>query len=291
MSQPPQGESESSSVNPTPIAHTALERPTQLAIAALTDVGLTRDNNEDAFLLWDLASDRSVESAFQIWGDDEGPALLAAVSDGMGGQQAGEVASGMALQSLCDHARHGFQESSSNGGPGFKAWMTEGVEEANRRVLAASQADPSKKGMGATLSAVAILEEGLTVAHVGDSRIYLLRHSRLRQLTMDQTRVQSLVAHGHITAEQARTHNERNLLLQAIGAREAVEVDAFDFRVGSGDRLLLCSDGLHGLVDDPELAEVLSSSTTPLDQCEALIGMAKAGGGYDNITVVVAHFG
>ena len=291
MSQPPHGEPMFPGVSPTPIAHTALERPTRMAIAALTDVGLIRDNNEDAFLLWDLASDRSVESAFQIWGDEEGPALLAVVSDGMGGQQAGEVASQMALQSLRDYARRGFRESSSNGVEGFKRWLTQGVEEANRRVLAASQADPSKKGMGATLSAVAILDQGLTVVHVGDSRVYLLRHGRLRQLSMDQTRVQSLVAHGHISVEQARTHNERNLLLQAIGAREAVDVDAFDFRVGPGDRLLLCSDGLHGLVDDPKLAEGLSSSTTPFDQCEELIGMAKAGGGYDNITVVVAHFG
>ncbi len=260
----------------------------KIEIAGVTDVGLKRGNNEDALLLWDLSGDRQIDpgNAISLAGQT---ALLLAVSDGMGGQAAGEVASNLALESLRRYAMRDFASQSKGAGNDIEVWLAQGVEEANLQVLAESQAQPERARMGATLSVAAILGDELGVVHVGDSRIYLLRESRLRQLTVDQTRVQQLVARGHISSEQARKHSERHFLLQAIGISDHVDVDGMVVTMKAGDRLLACSDGLHGLVADNEIGKVLGSSSSPAEQCSRLVVMAKEEGAPDNVTVVVAH--
>ncbi len=260
----------------------------KIEVAGVTDVGLKRGNNEDALLLWDLSGDRQIDpgNTISLAGQK---ALLLAVSDGMGGQAAGEVASRLALESLRRYAIRDFASRSKGAGDHIEAWLAQGVEEANLQVLAESRAQPEQARMGATLSVAAILGDELGVAHVGDSRIYFLRENRLRQLTVDQTRVQQLVARGHISPEQARNHSERHFLLQAIGISDQVDVDGMAVRIRTGDRLLACSDGLYGLVGDEEIGQVLGSSNPPAEQCSRLVAMAKAEGAPDNVTVVAAH--
>jgi protein phosphatase len=259
----------------------------KLDVAAMTDVGAVRDNNEDAYLIWDLDHTRQVESRYVS--QNGRPAVLLAVSDGMGGPSAGEIASRVALEALESHATIGLPPLGPSDPDTLKAWLASGVREANQRVYDESHVDSARKGMGATLSVAVILDSTLNVAHVGDSRVYLQRGDRLLQLTMDQTHVQQLVSYGQITAEQARIHNERNLLLQAIGTSGSVEIDELDVAIQPGDRILLCSDGLHGLVDDESISATLSSGSPPAEQCTWLVNMANRLGGHDNITVVVAH--
>jgi protein phosphatase len=258
----------------------------RLQIAALTDSGLTRDHNEDAYVLWDLLSGKAVESSCA--GECDSPCFLMAVSDGMGGPSSGEVASQLALETLQEYANRGFERAAKDS-RSLKDWLAHGVELANQQVYGASRAEPSRRGMGATLSVAVILDGAVSVAHVGDSRIYLLREDRLLQLTEDHSHVQRLVAHGTISVEEARVHHQRNLLLRAIGSGDSVEVDAFDVTLDPGNRLLICSDGLHALVEDEAIAKVLGSPALPSDQCETLVRLANDRGGYDNITVVIAH--
>lgn len=262
----------------------------KLHVAALSDVGRERSHNEDAFLLWDLAHQRPLDAGRPSALEGEDAAYLLVVSDGMGGARSGEIASHTAIESLRDFATDAFHAARLRlGETDPMRWLARGVAESNQIVHTESQNDITLRGMGATLTAVALLDGELVVAHVGDSRAYLLRGARLRQLTMDHTHVQELVSIGQISSEEARLHRNRNLLLQAIGTGDSVDVDDLDVAVAKGDRLLLCSDGLHGPVDDEEIARVLRSDLEPREQCRALVDRANEGGGHDNITVIVAH--
>lgn len=259
-------------------------------LAARTDVGLTRSHNEDAYLCWDLLSGELIGEEYEAPLDESGHAYALAVSDGMGGARSGEIASRTALESLRSYAEKTFRPAEpGRGDGGLTSWLVRGVTEANRTVHRESEADVTLRGMGATLTVVTLVHGRWVVAHVGDSRAYLFRENRLRQLTMDHTHVQELVATGRITSDEARTDDRRNLLMQAIGPADSVEVDDLDVAALPGDRILLCSDGLHGVVGDEEIIAVLSGGAGPPAQCRRLIEMANAGGGSDNITVVVAH--
>lgn len=262
----------------------------RLHLAARTDVGLTRSHNEDAYLCWDLLAGHALEEEHRTALDAARHAYMLAVSDGMGGARSGEIASRTALESLRSYARRTFRAAESDPGDGsLTAWLVRGIVEANRTVHGESEADVTLRGMGATLTVVGLVHRRWVVAHVGDSRAYLLREDRLRQLTMDHTHVQELVASGRITSEDARTDDRRNLLMQAIGPADSVEVDDLAVPALPGDRVLLCSDGLHGMVSDEGIVAVLSGATEPPEQCRRLIDRANAAGGSDNITVVVAH--
>lgn len=292
-SNPPEGAPMSTANDPTPISYTIRVPPVRVSAAGLTDVGLTRDNNEDAFLLRDLRGSRFLEDldmSFKIRSEDEEPALLLAVSDGMGGQQAGEVASATALMTLDEKMLEATRSDGFWAMDETRHWLEKAVQEANLRVLAKSREDASTKGMGATLSAMVILGDRVSIAHVGDSRVYLVRSGRLRQLTMDHTHVQDLVSRGHLSVEQARVHQERNLLIQAIGIVESIVVDLTELAAASGDTIMLCSDGVHDFVTDGQIGEVLRSDGSPNQRCAQLIEAAKHGGGSDNITAVVAQF-
>ena len=233
-----------------------------------TDKGCVREINED--------SGRMARPS--------DPALLAAkgtllvVADGMGGHSAGEVASQMAAEIV---SRLYYETRAEPG-----AALKHAVEEANRRIHEAAAADEAKHGMGTTCTALALCGGRAYAAHVGDSRLYMLRGKQLYQLSEDHSAVNEMVKLGIITKEQARTHEDKNVILRALGTTPEVEVLVLEpFAVREGDQYLLCSDGLYDLVPDDELASVLSGAEDVHAAGERLIALARERGGHDNITV------
>jgi serine/threonine protein phosphatase PrpC len=233
-----------------------------------TDKGCVREINED--------SGRMVRPADPQLLASKG--TLVVVADGMGGHSAGEVASQMAA----DIVSRVYYETKAEPGAALKG----AVEEANRRIHEAAAEDEAKHGMGTTCTALALCGGRAYAAHVGDSRLYMLRAERLYQLSEDHSAVNEMVKLGIITKEQARTHEDKNVILRALGTVPEVEVAVLEpFAVRAGDRYLLCSDGLHDLVLEGEIASVLSESEDIHAAGERLIAMAKERGGHDNITV------
>ena len=222
----------------------------KLRVGARTDVGRVRKGNEDSF----TASDP-----------------LYAVADGMGGHQGGEVASSLALEVL------GKADGT----------LEELVRRANEAVHQRASEDPGLAGMGTTLTALRADGEVLRLAHVGDSRAYLLRDGTIQRLTKDHTVVERLVDEGRLTPHEAEIHPQRSILTRALGVDEAVQVDQGAIEPRTGDRLLLCSDGLTGMVDEERITRMLSEIGDPQEAADALVESANEAGGQDNITAVV----
>jgi protein phosphatase len=246
--------------------------PFEIIASVQTDKGCVREINED--------SGRFVRPS--------DPALLAGrgtlviVADGMGGHSAGEVASLMAVE----HVSRLYYET--KGKP--EAALKHAVEEANRRINEAAADDESKHGMGTTCTALVLLGDTAFAAHVGDSRLYMVRAGQLYQLTEDHSAVTEMVKLGLITKEEARTHEDKNIILRALGTSPEVEVSTLEpFRVREDDYYLLCSDGLYDLVRDEEIASLLSESEDIHAAGERLIALAKERGGHDNITVGIVN--
>jgi serine/threonine protein phosphatase PrpC len=246
----------------------------------LSDPGRVRKNNEDAFLVTALADagDGAAPTEVVTLDASEQPVLLA-VSDGMGGADAGEVASALVVESL----RRAMQEAKGD----WDEMTKKAVERANREVWDAARA-PGRKGMGATVTAVCFRGTHAYIAEVGDSRAYLIRDGRVRQVTRDQSFVQYLLDAGALKPEEAEKYPMKNVVLQAMGQSPDVQVALGRLELRRGDRLLLCSDGLSNMVKAPEMREILDSETTLDAGCKKLIEKANERGGEDNITVVVA---
>ena len=225
-----------------------------------SDVGRVRDGNEDALLLGHT---------------------VFAVADGMGGHRGGEVASAAALEPLA--ALDGRRFASTDDA---LAALTEAVVNANTDVSRRSQVEPDLSGMGTTLTAVLVDGREAHLVHVGDSRAYLAREGRLVQLTDDHTLVQALLDQGRITPDQVATHPHRSVITRAVGVASDVDVDAMSLTLHDGDRLVLCSDGLTGVVDDATIARTVSEQQ-PGAAVDTLIAAANAAGGPDNVTVIV----
>lgn len=250
-----------------------------LTSCARTDVGMRRASNEDAFVLVDLDAPSTAISCAGERLEIRGKRMLLALSDGMGGAAAGEVASSLALGTL-------VRELHESGNERMDRALEAAVHVANARVLeAASNAE--RHGMGATLTAVVIVEGIAWIAEVGDSRAYLLRDRKLHQLTRDQSYVQMLVDMGAISEAEAKDSPKKNVILQAVGTTPELRVALGALSLRRGDRLLLCSDGLTNEVDDQELAELLSRNA-PDVACEHAIARANQHGGRDNVTAIVA---
>ncbi len=238
--------------------------------AAATDIGLVRQVNEDCVRL--LRN-----------GNRHGD-LLAIIADGMGGHGHGEVASLLAVQSVaCAY------ESAADRPPAEA--LRGALEQANRSVFFAAQQDAQLRGMGTTCTAVAIRAGMVSCAHVGDSRLYLARGGGLYTMTADHSYVGSLIATGKMTAAEARMHADRNILLRALGTAPEVAIDCWPepLPLFDGDRLLLCTDGLHGVATEDEMRQILAATRSPEDACRELIAAARGRGGFDNITVAVIH--
>ena len=257
--------------------------------AAITHPGKVRKNNEDAYLLSALDGDEPIINgpARSLKVGDSG--LLVAVADGMGGAAAGEVASreGLAAVSLFLFGHWGRLAPNKVREAGLLEALETAVEKASDAVLRYSDDDRTARGMGSTLTAVVIWNSCAYVAQIGDSRAYLLRQGLLHQITEDQTLVNDLVAQGSLTREQARTHPQRNMITQALGSPQPLRVVQSRLALRRGDRLLCCSDGLHGEVTDLGIQEVLIQGLSPRRSLEILVDEALAHGGRDNITGVL----
>jgi PPM family protein phosphatase len=239
--------------------------------ASLTDVGCHRENNEDNCAYWEPQDD----AAFQRVG------RLAVVADGMGGAEGGQYASKIAIEAVCEIY-------SSSPEPDPQQRILASFHEANDRVQREAHAKPMLRGMGTTLTACAIVGKNLYFAHIGDSRLFLVRDGEARQLSRDHSLVARLIESGTIRPEEAETHPQKHVLTAAIGVAEDLQPDmpSAPVELRSSDVLILCTDGLWGQITSAEIAEMVSKST-PKDACQSLVQLAKERGGPDNITVQV----
>lgn len=248
-----------------------------LRSAALTDVGRVREHNEDAVLVLDYLRSCEIEPAARG---------LYVVSDGMGGAEAGEVAAAIAVATIRDYVETRFSQEAAAAPAKL---LQEALEEANRKILEYQAAHPEARGMGATAVAALVLPPQAAIAWVGDSRAYLQDATGLRQLTKDHSLVQRLVEIGQISADEAATHEHKNVITRSLGARRTgpAGVETTELRLKRGDRLLLCSDGLTAHVSDREISEILLKHDDPHAANRELVVAANAGGGTDNISVIL----
>ena len=252
-----------------------------------TDVGLVREHNEDNFLVADVtgavrAADARAPFTFPV--GDKGALLL--VCDGMGGAAAGEVASQMAVDSIYD----ALATADPQARDAFARLVRRAVQQAHERIFNQSRDNQSERGMGTTCTVAALVDDTLVVAQIGDSRCYILRDGKLAQVTKDQSLAWQLIEAGAMTADEAKAFEHANIILQALGVQERVEVVLSQVQLRKGDVALLCSDGLHGPVTDEEILAVLIGEQDLQKAGESLIGKALDRDGPDNITVVLARF-
>ena len=227
-----------------------------LAWGARTDIGLVRSHNEDSFLV---------------------QAPVFAVCDGMGGHAAGEVASSIAVETIAANAPLHADD----------VLLGAAVETANAKVIEGAKTGKGKPGMGCTASCILVEKNKVAIAHVGDSRIYLLHAGALVRLTHDHSYVEELVDAGEITADEARVHPSRSIITRALGNDPDMYADHFTLEVATGDRIIICSDGLSSMVEESEIEDIAVSCVDPQTAADNLVSAALAGGGHDNVTVVV----
>ncbi len=245
-----------------------------MKVVIRTDLGNVRTNNEDAGSFFKVAGENAMHS--------KGYLLL--VADGMGGHNAGEVASKMAVEAIREeYFRNGSDSNREKS-------LQKAFETANKKIFEAASSNEGYRGMGTTCTAVVVAGQYLFYGHAGDSRAYLLKNNELHRLTEDHTYVQQLVKNGDITAAEAETHPQRNILTNAMGTKPSLRVDTgkSEFLFEQGNRLLLCSDGLYDYMTDAELAAALQKESLQ-EVADYLIAEAKRRGGKDNITVVLAE--
>jgi serine/threonine protein phosphatase PrpC len=267
-------------------AMTTIRRPTtlRLRVGRHTDVGMVRDLNEDSLLALEL--DRVHRSISD-------PIGLYVVADGMGGHAAGDVASGLAMNTMAEKmATHLLvpQLTSDIDSEAFdgRRWLADAVQAANAAVYAHRQSTGTN--MGTTLVAALVIGDTAHIANVGDSRAYLITNDEtIHQITIDHSLVERLVALGQIKPDEARIHPQRNVIYRTIGDKEEAEIDLFVQQLNPGDSLLLCSDGLSGKVEDPDIRRLVNRGRSPQEACEQLVQAANDSGGDDNITVIIVQ--
>ena len=245
-----------------------------MKLFGVTDIGCHRKDNQDSY-------------AFRELGDQ---AALLVVCDGMGGAQAGSVASAVAVETFAAAVEEQFAHGAPEDNPGW--WddlLAAACDRANRQVYELSQTDPGYQGMGTTLVAAVVLPGESHVINVGDSRCYLIDHGMIRQVTVDHSLVQLLMDRGEITAEEARVHPRKNLITRALGVDSEVVCDLLRVETGPDSRLLLCSDGLTNVLTDQVLLQASVYEAEPEGLCRSLLRMTLEQGAPDNVTVVLAQ--
>ena len=277
------------------------KRPPQLLYAALTDTGRERQNNEDGVVACDLAT---------ATGHRQAVSAFFAVSDGMGGHNAGEIAAMTAIQSVAASLTRGYflpvlrtdiyqlpervynyhfrRAKRRPARPAARRVLTAAMERANAAIIDLSRKNPAFFGMGATLTAAVLDDHRLTVASVGASRCYVYADKRLQQVTKDHTIVNQMVELGRISPEDAAHHPGRNFLYKSLGSSERLEFDLFDLELAPPAWILICSDGLTSMVPDAVIARVVADCRQPHNGAAELIRRANRAGGKDNISVVLA---
>ena len=255
-----------------------------------TDVGRTREHNEDAFVVADLTRGNATlqpEVRTHVVGDR---GTLFMVADGMGGAAAGEIASAMAIEVVMREVTEALSGTEAPSEDDFASAIKKATAAANGQIHIFAQEHPEFRGMGTTATVAGLLGDTLFLAQVGDSRAYLVRNGVGRQITKDQSLMQKLIEAGEITEEEAEHSERRNIILQALGPEANIKVDLTHQQVRKGDILLLCSDGLSGQVRGEELAQIASEEADLVQACKRMIDRANENGGPDNITVIAARF-
>ncbi|MBX6772644.1 MAG: Stp1/IreP family PP2C-type Ser/Thr phosphatase [Chloroflexi bacterium] len=249
-----------------------------LAVGAATDQGRVRPNNEDQYALF-------LEPGLPL-----GIRAILVVADGMGGHQAGEIASGLVINGFADWLRSGAAERIvlPSDLPGL---LVRVIEDANQRIFTAASGDARLRGMGTTVVAAAITDGRVVLAHVGDSRAYLIENENIYQLTRDHSWVAEQVRAGLLTSAEARRHPRRNVLTRAVGIAATVSVETGAFEIDDGDILLLCTDGLTSLIADQDILRIAVCTPDPSRAARALVELANQRGSPDNVTVVIARIG
>lgn len=255
-----------------------------------TDVGRTREHNEDSFVVADLNTMNATLQP-EVRTHSPGPlGSLFMVADGMGGAAAGEVASAMATEVVLQELDKRWRAAPSHDPESFARAIRGAAETANARIHRYASEHPENRGMGTTATIAGLLGDTLYLAQVGDSRAYLVRNGVAQQITKDQSLMQKLVEAGELTAEEAEVSERRNIILQALGPEPIVKVDLTHQQVRRGDVLVLCSDGLSGQVRTADIARVVDEQPDLVNVCKRLIDLANENGGPDNITVIAARF-
>ena len=273
------------------MSDTTSSRDLVVHVFGRTDVGRTRDHNEDAFVVVDLTTmNATLQPEVREHRPGERGSLFM-VADGMGGAAAGEVASEMATAVVLDELDARWRRSETTDADTFAAALRKAVEEANTRIHRYAVEHPENRGMGTTTTLAGLIGDTLYLCQVGDSRGYLVRGGIATQITKDQSLVQRLIEAGELTAEEAEVSERRNIILQALGPEAVVKVDVTTQAVRRSDTLILCSDGLSGQMRNEDIARVVTEQAPDLvGTCKALIDLANENGGPDNITVVAARF-
>jgi PPM family protein phosphatase len=256
-----------------------LRRPESLdlRVGRLTDVGMIRQLNED-----------SLSTLEMVWNNQSRntPVGVYVVADGMGGHEGGEIASGLTIKAIMQLATAELLAPTANGNaPDYDAWLKKAVEAANTAVYERSK--QSRNDMGTTVVVAVVVGDEAHIAHVGDSRAYHISANQIEQITTDHSLVERLVATGQISREEARHHPQSNVIYRTIGDKAKIEVDISSLRIAPGEQLLLCSDGLSGMVTDERIQAIATQAATPQDACAALVEAANMAGGDDNITVII----
>ena len=259
-------------------------------IYALSDVGRTREHNEDAFVVSDLSGGLPLDFDSPVQQKVGARGVLFMVADGMGGAAAGELASATAVDVVLRYLREHWTSRDAVTPDQFVHTLEHATQTANGVIYRYATEHAELRGMGTTATVAGLLGDTLYLAQVGDSRAYLLRSGQARQLTKDQSLIQKLVEAGELTVEEAEFSERRNIILQALGPEAHIKIDLTHQRVRRGDILLLCSDGLSGIVRPDEIARAVREEPDLPSVCRRLVTMANEAGGPDNITVVAARF-
>ncbi len=239
-----------------------------MEIGACSDIGKVRDLNEDSFFIPD--SDLK----------------LFIIADGMGGHNAGEVASKIAIDSIKAFLTKNLGQSGNTSEDFIQSTLKEAIVHANRLIYLKSLEEEKYKGMGTTLTVMLVLSK-IFIGHVGDSRAYLLKDNKAFQITQDHSLVAELVRNGSITESEAKIHPQRNIITRALGTEENIIVDLYTLDIEKNNIIILCTDGLSNLVNMDEVKEIVEGSKSVEDGCQNLISLANERGGYDNITVLI----
>ncbi len=257
-----------------------------ISVFAQTDVGRVRKGNEDSFLVVDTTSENSASlTEVRQYNLNEGNKFFM-IADGMGGPAAGEVASLLAVNTVLKEIISKTASTKSE----FVQILDDSLQKANTAIFEKASSNLEMRGMGTTATLALISNNKLFIGQVGDSRAYIVRNDTITQVTKDQSFVGQLVALGTITEEEAEKHPQKNVILQALGSQASIQVAATSIELCQNDYLLICSDGLYGLVKNEEIKSIVQSSSDLVSACKELIDLANQRGGHDNITVIITHF-
>jgi serine/threonine protein phosphatase PrpC len=255
-----------------------------------TDVGRTREHNEDAFVVADLTTnDASLQPSVRTHRVGEKGTLFM-VADGMGGAAAGEIASQMATEIVLKELRENWIPLEQPSTEAFARCLKQAAQKANQTIHGYATSHQEYRGMGTTATIAGLLADTLYLAQVGDSRGYLVRDGVAKQITKDQSLMQKLIEAGELTEEEAAQSERRNIILQALGPEATIKVDLTFQRLRRGDTLVLCSDGLSGQITRDDISQVVREEKDLVQACRRLIQLANEAGGPDNITVIIARF-